>query len=422
MFDTDTSTSTPAMVDEARASLPARVDAIRVRGLTRTRADVPHRELGFSEGDVVSRARLAAAITRLWNTNLFAHVDGAIVRDGARNVARFDLDDRWTVIPLFSFAASSDAGYIRLGVEEKNLLGRFVEVSGMYEYFAGGYSGGRVGFRDPRLAGRRVELTAQVEQLIRPRPGYSDQRALAMVELAALASSDRVRFGLRTSGFVDRFIAPPRAPVYYPAPTETLLFEPLLRVGRVDTVRLRQQGVSLEVRPGVGLTTSDVASKYLSLTHELLAFAAPGSRWNLAARVRFSAVSDVPEHLQLYAGGLDLVRGFPDNYFRGRALGFGNFEARFIAFDSTWFAAMPAVFADVAAATAPASNTGTAASVGAGVRLLIPKFVGSGLRIDVAVPVWAGYERDVHTGPMGPPVPHATLGQLSPSFGASQLF
>jgi hypothetical protein len=296
-------------------------------------------------------------------------------------------------------------------------------VQAQYEYFDG-FHGGQAIFRDPRLGGERLELLVQADRLVRPRPGFSDQRTQGIVEIAALADHDRLRAGLRTSVFGDRFLPPLDSPPNYPEPTTTLLFEPGLRLGRVDIVRIRQTGTSLELRPGAGITSSNVASQYVTMTGEVLAFGMVGERWNFAARVRGSNVSRVPAHLELFAGGLDLIRGFPDNFVRTRALALVNLEARFIAFDSTWIALVPTVFVDAIAARAPAGDPGTAVSVGGGVRVLIPKFVGTGLRADLAVPVQANLRgvSEAEQARFGPTTPTVEIGAPQLSLGVYQFF
>ncbi|MBX3225504.1 MAG: hypothetical protein KF795_33670 [Labilithrix sp.] len=417
-------TTSPA-VDVA---LPARIDAIRIEGLVRTKPHVVRRELSFSEGDVITREALDLAVTRLWNTTIFARVDADVTRepgpDGrARTVVVIRLEDRWTLNPLFRFGSGGNAFFFRLGAADNNIAGRFLEVQGQYEYFDG-FSGGQALFRDPRLFDRRIELLVQADRLVRPRQGFSDQRTQAIVEIAKLASKDRLRFALRASVFGNRFLAPLDSPRYFPGPTETLLVEPSFRVGRVDVVRIRQRGASVELRPGIGATTSDVASSYATMTGEALAFFMAGERWNFAFRFRAANVTRVPPHLEHWVGGLDLLRGFPDNFVRTRAFALGNVEARFTAFDSTWLAVVPTVFADAIAARSPAGPPGTALSVGGGVRLLIPKFVGSGLRADLAVPLHADL-RPVGAGDqprLGPVTPRADVGSLQPSFGVFQFF
>ncbi len=404
-------------------SFPARIDEIRITGLARTHQDVVRREIGFREGDVILEDDFDLALTRLWNTTIFAHVRGRVVREGARTVAVFELEDRWSLRPVFSFGSGGGALYFDVGATDNNIAGRFLEATAYYENF-NGFDGGYLVLKNPRLFWtRRVELTVQAEQLIRPRPGFADRRALTAIEMAELIDRDRVRVGLRASAFADRFLPPLDSPPHYPLPTESFLLEPRFRLGRIDTIRVRQRGATIDLRPGLGFTSSDVASEYVSMIGEVIAFAMPGKRWNLALRARAASVSKVPEHLQLYAGGLDLVRGFPDNYVRTRAYAMANFEARYVAFDSTWVALIPAVFVDVIGARNPQGDGGGALSAGAGVRFVVPKFVASGLRVDLAMPLASSMrsveESERRFGAVTPPV---TLGSIHPSVGVYQFF
>lgn len=376
---------------------PRRVDKIRVHGLIRTKEFVVRRELGFREGDVITQEVFDLAITRLWNTTIFSRVQGHFEDEQGQTVCVLDLEDRWTLNPLLGYGAGGSAFFFRLGAADNNILGRFLEVQAQYQYFDG-FHGGQIIVRDPRLLDERMELLVQAERLVRPRPGFSDQRTQIISEVAKQHWQDRMRFGFRVNAFMDRFLSPLDPPERFPAPTETLLLSPTFRIGRVDTVRLRQTGASLEVRPGLGLTTSDVTSQYAQMIGEAMGFAMVGERLNLAMRVRAGTVSRVPEHLQLYVGGLDLLRGFRDNHLRTNVYALENAEVRFVAFDSTWVALMPTVFADAVVSRNQVGVPRFDASAGAGLRVLVPKFVGSGLRADFATPLTQAASFEVNLG------------------------
>jgi outer membrane protein assembly factor BamA len=99
----------------AEEILPARIDGIRIEGLVRTEPYVVRRELGFVEGEVVTKERFDLAVTRLWNTTIFARVEGEVVREGDAVIAILRLEDRWTLNPLFRFGSGGDAFFFRLG-------------------------------------------------------------------------------------------------------------------------------------------------------------------------------------------------------------------------------------------------------------------------------------------------------------------
>jgi hypothetical protein len=403
------------LVTTSAYAFPTRVDEIKIVGTVRTKDFVVRRELGFQEGDVITREQLDLAVARLWNTTIFAHVDASV--EG--NTVILTLEDRWTLNPLLGYGYGGNAFYFRVGAADNNVAGRFLEIQAQYQYFDG-FHGGQAIFHDPRLAGERIDLYVETERLVRPRPGFSDQRTQLQVEIARLFDRDRFRIGLRASGFADRFLAPLDGAPFFPDETDTLLLEPSFRVGRIDTVRLRLTGASVEVRPAVGFSAHD----YAGTTFESLAYAMFGARWNLAVRVRAANVTRVPAHLQLYAGGLDLVRGFPDNYVRTNAYGLANVELRFIAFDSTWVAFMPVAFTDVITARAPSGDPGAALSAGAGLRVLVPKFVGTGLRADIAFPLGSSLRAvtEAEQSRFGPATRSVDLGSVQLSLGVYQFF
>lgn len=405
------------------ADLPARIDEIRIEGLSRTKPFVVRRELQFSEGDLVDQHAFDLAVARLWNTGIFAHVDARVIREAGRNVAVFKIEDKWTLIPIFDFASGGGAFFFDVGATDSNLAGRFLEATAEYQNFQGEH-GGRAIFHDPRFLGTRTDLFVKGERLIRPRPGFSDQRTLGSVEVDRLMFEDRIRVGFRVSVFADRFLPPTHGTPFYPPNTNTVLMEPSFRIGRVDTERLRLRGARLDLRPGLGVNWGDNHGTYVSVVAEVLAFAMFGSRWNLATRVRGGGIDHVPEQLEFYAGGLDLIRGFPDNYVRTQAYALTNVELRFVAFDSTWVALMPVLFTDAIAARAPSGTPGTAVSTGFGMRVLSPKFVGTGARVDLAIPLESTL-RPV-TQPeqplFGPTTPVANLRSVQVSIGVYQFF
>jgi hypothetical protein len=212
-------------------TLPVRVDRISIRGLMRTREEVVRREIGFNEGTVVSQEDIDLAVARLWNTTIFAYVQGYVASDDGEHIAIFELEDRWTLNPLLSFGSGGGAFFVRAGATDNNIAGRFVEAYALYENFEG-LHGGQLILREQRLFGRRVETSFQIEQLTRPRVTFADRRTLAAVEGAGLAMRDQLRIGVRVSAFLDRFVPLPDSQESLPASTETLLVEPGVRIGR----------------------------------------------------------------------------------------------------------------------------------------------------------------------------------------------
>jgi hypothetical protein len=400
----------------AAAAVPCQLERLHIKGLWRTKTYVVQREVVVKPGQTLTAAALKLAEVRLWNSGLFSQVHLAVeqtptaadsvsaVPDGAsRCTLAIQVEERWTINPLFSFQvidkASSDGGggrdqtaWLNLGMDDSNLFGRFLEVAGSWERYAvtrGDREDAWHGFlfliRDPRFAGRRMEATAQVDWQVRPRPDFSDRRLRLRLDAGHLLWSDRLRVGARVDLQQDNFLQPADRDVpVLPLDSKAAIADVGARVGRVDVVRIRQVGHSIELRPGFGLTSRQ--EKYAQIWLQGLGFWAPGSRWNLALRLQGAAMTAAPVHLRQYIGGLYEVRGYRDYLRASHAYGLVNAEVRFVAWDWTWLAVVPTVFADMAA-LAQGQDVRGLASLGGGVRLLIPRFVRSGLRLDVAWPL-----------------------------------
>ncbi len=382
------------------AELPARIDAIEVRGLRLTHRSVVEVEIGYQAGEVLDRERFELGIARLWNTGIFAHVAARIEARGDETVAIYELDERFFLAPVFNFTFLTTRSYwFRAGLKSINTFGRFIDMEAAYERYNvtnGGYGAVRL----PRLFRRRLELSARFERLSRPRPEFVTQHTHGTVALGGLLFQDKLWLqGGIDFGYMD-FAPPIAGPPLLPRPTWNATLLGAIRLGRIDTDRLRQRGSSLELRPAVGLVLADPQRLYAQVTAELLAFFTVGARWNLAFRVNAGATSRVPAQLRFYIGGLDQVRGFIDNYLRTDLYAVLNAELRVILFDglANWLAIMAVVFGDAVVARAEEGAAASAGAVGVGLRVLFPKFPRTGLRVDLAQPLAPGTRPQLSLG------------------------
>lgn len=366
-------------------SLPVLIDDVEINGLWRARQSVVLRELPWAPGETIEAEAWALGIARLWNMELFSDVQARVESREGKNIAVFDLEERFTINPLLRFSATGDSFWVRVGVSDSNFLGRFLELGARYERF-GAYNGGQGWIRDPRFLNRRIDGLLQLERLARPRPGFVVFRSLARLEATGTVDSDdRVTVLGRLDVLSDRYDRIDQSPDPLPPPSEGFVATVGAKFGRVDTVGIRQRGWSFELQPSFGLTT-DAPSAFGQLLTETLAFASPGTRWTLAARLQTAVTTDAPRQHLLYVGGLDLVRGIEDNAIRTQAYAVVNLEARLIAFQwASWVALVPTVFVDGVVARGEAGGVRGVATTGAGLRILIPRLVQSGLRGDLAL-------------------------------------
>ena len=379
---------------------PVHVERIEVKGLWITREFVVRRELPFHEGDTVTPEQWDLALARLWNMGPFSRVEMELVPPGTVVVT---VEDRFTLNPLFSFGVGGGTFWVRGGLSDSNFLGRFLELGARYERF-GNYNGFQAWVRDPRLFGKRVDGQLLTEWLFRPRPSYFLlRRATLRAEVYGESDSGRVRIGAYAQGVSDELFDVDDRVEPTPPFSRALFLGVSLRIGRVDIVRIRQQGFSVELWPGFALSQDPAHRGYAQFFVQVLHFTTFGERWNLALRGQAGMSPGARPQDRFYLGGLDPgtpptnammgypsgIRGYPDSFVRTEQYVSANAELRFVAFDWMWFAIMPAVFVDAAAAVrdVPGGGVQSMLSVGGGLRLLSPRLVRTGVRGDLAVPL-----------------------------------
>jgi hypothetical protein len=408
--------ATPTDDDDVELAAPTTLATIEIRGLRWTHPSVVERELGVREGERIEPAEWTLAVTRLWNLGLFSRVNARLRREGpGKVVARLLLEERWTLNPLFSFARGGGTYYVNLGASEANLGGRAVELAGLWQYFAG-YHGGMAYLRDPRLFGRRWDGMIGGDLLVRPRPGFSDRGAKVRAEIGHLMQRDTLRAGVRLEAFSCEVLPSIQGPDELPPPVTGAFVEPALRIGRVDTKRLFHIGTALELRQSLGVARAvGPAAPFTWGVAELQTFSLLSATLNLALRAQAGWNAGTPVQYRAWLGGLDRVRGYVDNRISATRYAFANIELRWLAWDTTWLAVMPAAFVDGAIARDDRQDLLALAAVGGGVRLLVPRFVRTGLRIDVAAPLAADRCRAASGLPF-------TGGCVGTSIGVYQFF
>jgi len=211
--------------------------------------------------------------------------------------------------------------------------------------------------------------------------------------------SDLIVFGTGLELRNDDLLQPNQGSTFtVPATVQAAVFEPMFRIGRIDTVRLRETGLSLDVRPALGDTSVPGAPAFRRLWLDGNAKVIAGDHWNFDLRAQLGTVTNAPAEMQFFIGGLDLLRGYPDNYFQADACAIYNVDVKYVVFDSTWFAAIPDAFTDGAAIRRADGTTDVAVSVGGGAIFVIPKLVDSLLRVDLGVPLRPPYTPSFSTG------------------------
>jgi outer membrane protein assembly factor BamA len=365
----------------AQDTWPKQIDRIEIHGNRWTMERVVKRELAFTAPGLVTEEQWKLSFARLWNTGVFSEVQLLIENRGGEIVAVVGLEERITLNPLLSFGVGGGTWWFRVGACDMNFLGTYLEWGARYERFDI-FNGAQAWFRDPRLFGLRLDGLAQFDFLIRPRPQYVRRRLSGTIHLAGELSEQTLLYG-NVQVYRDEYFAPKEGEAALPQNLIAGQGALGLTLGRVDNIRLLQKGWTVNTRATLAITDDPNMPVVTQLFMELFWFVPFGDRLVFSLRGQAGLSSLAPAELQFYLGGLDLVRGYEDSVVRTHRYALLNLELRAILFDSSWFALGAAVFAD--AAIAEEEGLKPLLSVGGGIRLLVPRFVRTGIRADFAL-------------------------------------
>lgn len=434
------STSPPSKVrtDRQHLRLPValcdqRLVAVHLQGLQRTHRRVVARELLFRVGAPLSCAAVRESVQRLRNLGLFRRVDVALARvpgDDRAVALTLSVDEKWTLLPIFSTGRGGGRLYLLAGAQDVNLAGRALQLQAYWYLLAGTHSA-VMSLADPRLAHTRVRLEGAVEHGNRnrylygsnaaPTAAWSRHRERLTLALSDLRQPQRT-WGLTVHGLWDRFSTRLLTPQFQrpsgnallsatdglPADGLWLLPSLWVRLGRIDRDDyLEQRGyVSAAVSLGAPLTAAIRGSAWTRLTLSgKWAWIGPSrlhlARLNLIGHVRLGTQRSLsgdpaavhPEH-RFYVGGLSAVRGYWEGRFVGEHMAVANLEARLPSWHGRTVVLQHVVFVDTGWVLAgPLSRAGWrgGGSVGAGLRIILPLIAHFVARLDVA---WAVADGD----------------------------
>ncbi len=378
---------------------PTKVDAVRVEGLWFSTEATVLRELPFALGDEVTPAQWALYEARLWNLGIFSRVELRLSEEQGRQVAVVTIEDRFPVSPILRANFGGGQFFLWLGVTEVNLFGRAVEGRAFYERF-GTQNGFHLHLLDPRLFDKRIAGTIEVESLAQPLPELIARRAAVRLAFEGNApgfTDDRFRIGVKLEASSDEVT--PVSPYSVQASSKALVIGPFVRLGRIDTDRLRLLNGFVEVHADSASTTDPSYPFAERLTLEARWFWLAGTRVNIGTRVLGGLEWGARPQDRFYIGGLDKVRGYVYSEIRAQKYASANLELRVIVFDSMWFAAMPIAFIDGGLTQRDTGESQPLASVGAGLRLMVPRLPRFGIRFEVAFPLIATRQTEVgHPG------------------------
>ncbi len=394
------------------------IQAIHIQGLERTEPFVIYRELLVAKGDSASKARIEESIQRVRNTGLFRKVTYKLVDtpgqhpvsslpEGVSPVTlEIHIDERWTALPLLTFARGGGTYRLVVGAFDDNFLGRDIGIGAQYERLGSTNSFYGWAF-NPRLFDQRLRAGIDVGSRNRTYTLYDQDGAvdggflLRRFTVGVYAQKEwlwwlRTKVGLRynNDSFSYELLSDSLRSLQkqhgLPPPTQQLLGSVTGLLGRIDQDNYLVDGtlfsLSLEHANAALGSSQTMTDVLVGLSH----FERFPLKINVGARLA-GAVGDINAvQDRFYLGGLDGIRGFASDRFSGQSYWLGNFEFRIPSVDTRWLVLQHVVFVDAAGVSESLSGLATlsGASVGIGLRVIVPKIHDFVARFDYAFPLY----------------------------------
>ena len=404
-----------------------RIAEVDYQGLWRTHASVLDEELVFERGETVSLAEIKKSVQRIRNTSLFRKVTYKIeeIDRGSRLVV--EVDERWTLLPMFQLSQGGGTRRIIAGFSDINMFGRYLELGAQYQRL--GETNSFYGWvRKPQFLGYRLAVGALggtqnsslffFDDQAAANNGFSLTRNLAEVFVDKewtwwLYSQLTLRYGRESFSLQyigDDDVEDRQRDVGLPEKQEILTPSLSLQLGRIDEHNYRFDGKSISAS-WTGATDAVVSDKGFQTVqstvsyYELLPW-----KGNLATQFGAGYTTADSPHRLFFLGGLDSVRGFQYNQFAGDSYWLFNAEYRIASIDNPYVVLQHTAFVDAGGigalpeeARAPGLSSNNfwglkAASTGVGVRLIVPKVRTFIVRFDYALPLHGAAVRPTSFG------------------------
>ncbi len=386
------------------------VESIEIVGNHRTQSKVILNELGFQANQEICQEQISEGLAQLQSMGLFSSVAvdrTDLASDRVSLVVR--LEEKWTTIPIFKINSGGGVTQYTLGVYDPNVFGSFKEAGVQYENLAGNDSG-VIWMKNPRLFDRRQGIDAQYWNTRRIRlkydqttegaeikSGFLQQRQRAYLEyfrevrknLVLKISADYNDDKFSTENLPDEVIRKIESGVAIPPSTKVLLARVGADYGKIRGETHLLEGKLLSVSFGHASPMQRDLSPFLQTDLNFVYYLPLSHRLQFAQRILAGGSSTDILQFWYYLGGLDRIRGFSDNRFAARHFSLSNSEIRYVMKQKPSYIVQGTSFVDLIGSGEEVAEVVRldAASVGAGVRVILPKFYRLVLRLDYAKPV-----------------------------------
>ena len=418
--------------DKSQEILPTQAQNLEISEISfvhegRTQLFVLQRELTLKVGQRFELEEFNESMRKLRALPLFYEVIPLVFIQENRSIKiSIQVKELWTTSPVFLIGGGGGVSYFTLGLQDINVLGRFLEVGARYVNFDGAHAGG-LWFRNPRFLDRQLRISSEIMRQNRTRELYtpSAQRigAYNLVRRKFSVGIDNEFFPFVTLGVGYEFDGDDFSQNHLtkvmrdenmkfgfvqPRDSNSHILRLIASVGRIRNNSYVFEGFLSESLFEATSTSLGSADDFFKVTQTFLAHYSPIEAQTLSMRLAIGLANTPAIQHQFFIGGLESIRGFKDGQFRGKRYWLSNIEYRVPSVVHRVFVMQHIFFADAASAAntwskiAPSAKT-SGFSIGTGVRFVSPIIHRFTLRADYA---WAL-------------VPHKTSGL---SFGIQQFF
>ena len=409
------------------------IQSIDFVGLERTRLFVLHGELqssGVEVGRAASLEQIAEGVQKLRNLGVFREVlwdaievsgESRPAEDAGAECAQLQgvrlaiqVDEKWTLLPIFSFTQGGGTHRLILGAYDVNFMGSYINLGAQYERL-GDTNSFFTWVSPQRLLGRdlipalSLGSRNRVYQIYAPNGevngGFWLQRFSVEGSLVKKWREwFRTGVGLRfedddfSLDLLSEAAREAQQARGLPDPSHAVLMWVSATLGQLDSNRYLVDGTTLSASVTHANAQFGSSDSYRDLLLELNFFRTLPLHSTLGVRLASGFASTEMLHRRFYLGGLDALRGFASDRFSGNNYWLGNLEFRIPSVDSRWFLLQHIFFVDAAGVGENVSDIAalSGASAGLGVRIIVPKIQDFVIRVDYAFPIY-----DAVASPLG---------------------
>lgn len=381
------------------------VNKINIVGNTKTTSKVILDEIRFKQNSKTTRELINLSLGDLKIINLFKSVsfEESTSKDGIDLTIK--VEERWTTIPIFKYSTGGGLTRTTYGVYDPNIYGQYIEGGFQIEDLSGAMSA-IAWFKKPRLWGTRNGIDIQYWSINRQRILYDQNEREPIFLDGFLQDRQRIYFGF-THEFhpflrgifsfeknMDNFsrdlipieIMNVASGKPLPETTDFNILTAMLSFGRLVEYNQIVNGLRMQIGYSRALSNISNIDSFFQIDGSFEYFKTFNDKWVLSQRLLYGQNDTTQTHYRYFLGGLDRIRGFADSRFEGKIFGLSNSEVRYAFYNRSYFILQAAAFVDLISVGEKIRDMDriNGASVGGGLRMLLPKFYRLILRMDYA--------------------------------------